>query len=88
MDNPKNLRLWDCAVCNEEGEDRAIYPPDLQTARQPGGIPQFPPGVSKMGSARFGMLERIENIPLKLNQARSIADVWTGLLKMPLKSKV
>lgn len=57
MENPKSLRLWDCAVCTEASEELAPTLLPLDKLRHPSGIVPMPSGVYHLGGSSFGMLK-------------------------------
>lgn len=71
MDNPKHLRLWDCAVCSDDVQEREIAPLPLDEIKTPNSLISGLPGFTQLPGASFGsspFLGAYFSCPYKLAQ--------------------
>lgn len=59
MDNPKHLRLWDCAVCSDDVQEREIAPLPLDEIKTPNSLISGLPGFTQLPGASFGSSLRL-----------------------------
>ena len=78
MENPKSLRIWECATCTEESEELAPSLLPLDKLRHPSGIVPMPSGVYHLGGSSFGTIKEASFCALRVTRRPRFALVTLG----------